>query len=132
MIMIRQPLTGDILMTDTTREKISLQQVSKLKIVLSLSSSYFAVAVITVIFTSSLALLSEAGHIVADIGGLALALFAVNYTRKPATPQRTYGFYRMEILASLVNSVVLVLLSVYILYEAFRRISSRQKFKALL
>jgi cobalt-zinc-cadmium efflux system protein len=109
-------------MTDTTQEKISLQRVSKLKIVLSLSSSYFAAAVITVIFTGSLALLSEAGHILADIGGLALALFAVNYTRKPATPQRTYGFYRMEILASLVNSVVLVLLSVYILYEGFRRI----------
>jgi cobalt-zinc-cadmium efflux system protein len=109
-------------MTDTTQEKISLQRISKLKIVLSLSSSYFAAAVITVIFTGSLALLSEAGHILADIGGLALALFAVNYTRKPATPQRTYGFYRMEILASLVNSVVLVLLSVYILYEGFRRI----------
>ena len=109
-------------MTDTTQEKLSLQRVSKLKIVLSLSSSYFAAAVITVLLTGSLALLSEAGHILADIGGLALALFAVNYTRKPATPQRTYGFYRMEILASLVNSVVLVLLSVYILYEGFRRI----------
>jgi cobalt-zinc-cadmium efflux system protein len=58
----------------------------------------------------------------ADVGGLVLALFAINYTRKPATSQRTYGFYRMEILASLVNSVVLILLSVYILYEAFRRI----------
>jgi len=51
-----------------------------------------------------------------------LALFAINYTRKPATPQRSYGFYRMEILASFVNSVILALLSVYVLYEAFRRI----------
>ena len=58
----------------------------------------------------------------ADVGGFALALFAINYTRKPATIQRTYGFYRMEILASLVNSVILVLLSVYILYEGSRRI----------
>jgi cobalt-zinc-cadmium efflux system protein len=72
--------------------------------------------------TGSLALLSEAGHMLADVGGFALALFAINYTRKPATIQRTYGFYRMEILASLVNSVVLVLLSAYILYEGFRRI----------
>ena len=79
-------------------------------------------AVITVLFTGSLALLSEAGHVLADVGGVALALFAINYTRKPATPQRTYGFYRMEILASFVNSVVLVLLSAYILYEGFRRI----------
>jgi cobalt-zinc-cadmium efflux system protein len=77
---------------------------------------------ITVLTTSSLALLSEAGHVLADIGGIALALFAVIYTRKPATPQRTYGFYRMEILASFVNSLILALLSIYILYEAFGRV----------
>src|SRR4026209_214649 len=106
----------------STRGELPLQRAHRLRIVLSLNSSYFAISIITVITTGSLALLSEAGHILADIGGLALALFAVNYIRKPATPQRTYGFYRMEILASLVNSVVLVLLSVYILYEGFRRI----------
>ena len=116
-------------MTDTQEKKDSSQKqhrqrnrVRRLKIVLSLSSSYFAAAIITVLFTGSLALLSEAGHMLADVGGLILALIAINYTRKPATSQRTYGFYRMEILASLVNSVVLVLLSIYILYEGFRRI----------
>ena len=57
-----------------------------------------------------------------DVGGLALALFAINYTRKPPTPQRTYGFYRIEILSSLANSVVLILISIYILYEAYQRI----------
>jgi cobalt-zinc-cadmium efflux system protein len=67
----------------------------------------------------------------ADVGGLALALLAINYARKPATPQRTYGFYRMEILASLVNSVVLVLLSVYILYEGFRRIFEPPEIQSL-
>lgn len=103
-------------------EKLPTQRTGRLKIVLWLSSSYFVAALIAVLFTGSLALLSEAGHMLADIGGVALALFAINYTRKPATPQRTYGFYRMEILASLVNSVVLVLLSVYILYEGSRRI----------
>jgi cobalt-zinc-cadmium efflux system protein len=87
-----------------------------------LSSSYFGLSITTVLTTGSLALLSEAGHVLADIGGIALALFAVIYTRKPATPQRTYGFYRMEILASFVNSLILALLSVYILYEAFGRI----------
>src|SRR5215475_1192969 len=102
-------------------KKPSTQQTRKLKTVLWLSSSYLAAALITVLLTGSLALLSEAGHMFADVGGLALALFAINYTLKPATPQRTYGFYRMEILASLVNSMVLVLLSAYILYEGFRR-----------
>ena len=105
-----------------TQGELPLQRACKLGIVLSLSSSYFAISIITVLTTGSLALLSEAGHILADVGGIALALFAINYTRKPATPQRSYGFYRMEILASFVNSVILALLSVYILYEAFRRI----------
>ena len=105
-----------------TQGELSLQRARRLKIVLSLSSSYFAISIITVLTTGSLALLSEAGHVLADMGGIALALFAIIYTRKPATPQRSYGFYRMEILASFVNSVVLALLSVYILYEAFGRI----------
>ena len=112
-------------------EKLPTQRTGRLKIVLWLSSSYFVAALITVLFTGSLALLSEAGHMLADVGGLALALFAINYTRKPATPQRTYGFYRMEILASLVNSVVLVLLSVYILYEGFRRIFEPPEIQSL-
>jgi len=106
----------------STRGELPLQRAHRLRIVLSLNSSYFAISIITVITTGSLALLSEAGHILADIGGIALALFAINYTRKPATPQRSYGFYRLEILASFVNSVILALLSVYVLYEAFRRI----------
>ena len=105
-----------------TQGELSLQRARRLKIVLSLSSSYFAISIITVLTTGSLALLSEAGHVLADIGGIALALFAIIYTRKPATPQRSYGFYRMEILASFVNSVILALLSIYILYEAFGRI----------
>ena len=112
-------------------EKLPTQRTGRLKIVLWLSSSYFVAALITVLFTGSLALLSEAGHMLADIGGVALALLAINYTRKPATPQRTYGFYRMEILASLVNSVVLVLLSVYILYEGFRRIFEPPEIQSL-
>jgi cobalt-zinc-cadmium efflux system protein len=106
----------------STQGELSLQRARRLKIVLLLSSSYFGLSIITVLTTGSLALLSEAGHVLADIGGIALALFAVIYTRKPATPQRTYGFYRMEILASFVNSLILALLSVYILYEAFGRI----------
>jgi len=106
----------------STQGELSLQRAHRLKIVLLLSSSYFGLSITTVLTTGSLALLSEAGHVLADIGGIALALFAVIYTRKPATPQRTYGFYRMEILASFVNSLILALLSVYILYEGFGRI----------
>ncbi|MER5175889.1 MAG: cation diffusion facilitator family transporter [Candidatus Nitrosocosmicus sp.] len=98
------------------------KQANRLKIVFLLTSCYLASAVIIVLITGSLSLLSEAGHMLADVGGLALALFAINYTHKPPTPERTYGFFRMEILASLTNSVVLILLSIYILYEGLMRI----------
>jgi cobalt-zinc-cadmium efflux system protein len=109
-------------MTEQPEKPSSFQQIRRIKIVLSLSSSYLAAGIIGGLLTGSLALISESGHMLADVGGLALTLFAINYTRKPATPQRTYGFYRIEILASLVNSLVMVFLSLYILYEGFRRI----------
>lgn len=108
-------------MAEMTRDKLSLERIRKLKIVLFLTAGYLAAEVIGGILTNSLALLADAGHMLTDVGGLALALFAISYARKPATPQRTYGFYRMEILASLTNSIVLVLLSIYIFYEAYRR-----------
>ena len=100
----------------------SMQRITKLKSVLLLTSIYFVVQVIAALSTRSLALLADAGHMLADVAGLALVLFAINYGRKPATLQHTYGFYRVEILAALLNGVVLILISVYILYEAYMRI----------
>jgi cobalt-zinc-cadmium efflux system protein len=112
---------GPKLLTES-RNSLSLKRIKKLKLTLLLTAGYLVAEIVGGFLTNSLALLADAGHMLTDVGGLALALFAINYARRPATPQRTYGFYRMEILASLVNSVVLVLLSVYIFYEAYRRI----------
>jgi cobalt-zinc-cadmium efflux system protein len=96
-----------------------------------LTSFYFVVQIIAAISTRSLALLSDAGHMLADAGGIALLLFAINYTRKPATPKHTYGFYRIEILAALLNSGVLILISVYVLYEACVRIVQPPEIQAV-
>jgi cobalt-zinc-cadmium efflux system protein len=101
---------------------LSSQQISKLKLVLLLISSYIIVEFISGLLTGSLALIADAGHMLADAGGLTLALFAINFSSKPATPQRTYGFYRIEILAALANSAVLILVSIYIIYDAYERI----------
>lgn len=98
------------------------QRIRKLRIVFYLVAGFLVIEVVSGILTGSLALLADAGHMVADAGGLALALFAISYSRKPPTPQRTFGFYRLEILAALANGVVLVLISLYILYEAYWRI----------
>lgn len=72
--------------------------------------------------SGSLALLADAGHMLADAAGLALALVAVHFAERPATPARTYGYYRVEILAATANAVVLIGLSLLILFEAFRRL----------
>lgn len=103
-------------------EKLSSHRISKLKIVLILTSVYFVVEIIGSLLTNSLALIADAGHMLTDVGGLALSLLAIRFTRRKPTPQRTYGFYRMEILASLANSVALIMLSIYIFYEGYRHL----------
>ena len=102
----------------------ALRRMGKLRLVLILTSSYFVVQILGGLLTGSLALIADAGHMLTDIAGLTLSLLAVSFTRKPATPQKTYGFYRMEILATLANSVVLISISVYIVYEAYQRIDT--------
>ena len=92
-----------------------------LVITFALTFSYFLVEVVGGILTNSLALLADAAHMLTDVGGLGLALFAIWIGQKPATPEKTYGYYRVEILAALANAVVLFFISFWILYEAYRR-----------
>lgn len=88
---------------------------------LALTSAFMAAEVIGGLWTGSLALLADAAHMLTDAGGLALALIAIRFAERPATPQKTYGYVRMEVLSALTNAVVLLLLTVYILYEAYER-----------
>lgn len=92
-----------------------------LAIVFGLTSFYLIVEVIGGFWTGSLALLADAGHMLTDVAGVGLALLAIWFAEKPASPERTYGYYRVEILAALTNAVVLILISLYILYEAYER-----------
>ncbi len=71
--------------------------------------------------TGSLALMADAGHMLADVAALALALLAARFGARPASPTKTFGYYRLEILAAFTNGVALVLVSVFILYEAYGR-----------
>ena len=93
-----------------------------LKVVLFFTSLYFIVQILAGFIIGSLALISDAGHMLVDVGVLVMALLAIRFTKKPATPKQTYGFYRSEILVSLLNSLFLMLLSIYILYEVYQRI----------
>jgi cobalt-zinc-cadmium efflux system protein len=82
---------------------------------------YLVVEVVVGLLANSLALAADAVHMLTDAGALALAAFASWMAEKPATPQRTYGYYRAEILAALANAVILIASSGYILYEAYQR-----------
>jgi cobalt-zinc-cadmium efflux system protein len=97
-------------------------KIKKLKVVLVLVSSYLIIEVITGFYSGSLALLADAGHMFTDAFGIGLALFATTYSQRAATPEHTFGFYRTEILASLGNGVILMSISVFIIYEAYRRV----------
>ena len=92
-----------------------------LSLALALTAGYTVVEVVAGILTGSLALLADAAHMLSDNVALALALVAVWLARRPATPERTYGFKRAEVLAALANGVTLVVLAIWIFYEAIRR-----------
>lgn len=92
-----------------------------LRTALLLTSVYLVAEVVGGLLTGSLALLADAGHMLTDVAGLGLALLAVRFGAKEATPERTYGYYRVEILAAAVNAVLLIGVSAYILVEAYRR-----------
>ena len=92
-----------------------------LKIALVIVLIVMIAEVIGGVISGSLALLGDAGHMLVDALALGLSLFALTIARKPATPTRTYGYHRVEILAALANGTILVLVSIYIFYEAYRR-----------
>lgn len=100
------------------------QNKRRLVLVLVLTTTYMIAEIIGGLLTHSLALLADAGHMLTDVGGLALALFAIWFAERPATPEHTYGYYRIEILAALTNAIVLIGMSIYILYEAYQRFRS--------
>ncbi|UJL47788.1 cation transporter [Virgibacillus sp. NKC19-16] len=73
--------------------------------------------------TNSLALLSDAGHMLSDAAALGLSLLAFKVGEKKATQDKTYGYRRFEIIAAFINGITLIAISIYIFYEAFHRFS---------
>jgi cobalt-zinc-cadmium efflux system protein len=88
---------------------------------LVISAVYFFAELVAGFATNSLALLSDAGHMLSDIGAMALSLFAFRMARRPATHQSTYGFHRVEILAALFNGLTLWLIVGVIFAAAYNR-----------
>ena len=89
-----------------------------------LTATYMLVELIAGLTTGSLALLSDAAHMGTDVLGLGMALAAITLAQASAHPQRTFGTYRLEVLAALANGVLLFAVAGYVLYEAWQRFSS--------
>ena len=97
---------------------------SALRLTLMITAAYMVVEFVGGFWSHSLALVSDAGHMLTDVLALGLSLLAIRFATAPANAKKTYGFYRLEILAALANGVTLILLSGYIFYEAWQRFSS--------
>lgn len=105
-------------MSDTARAGIP----RKLLLVLILTTVFMVVEAVGGYLSGSLALIADAGHMLTDVGALGLSLASVWIARRPATPRRTFGFLRLEILAAFVNGAVLLVLVLWIIVEALRRL----------
>jgi cobalt-zinc-cadmium efflux system protein len=93
-----------------------------LLLVLGLTLAFTVVEVAGGFLTGSLALLADAGHMVSDVFSIGLALVALTLAQRPASPRRSFGFQRAEILAAFVNGIALVLVSAWIVWEAIQRL----------
>jgi cobalt-zinc-cadmium efflux system protein len=95
-----------------------------LLIALALTASFLVVEVAVGVAIGSLALLSDAGHMLTDVAGLGMALAAIQVAQSHRSPSATFGLYRLEVLAALANALLLFGVAGYVLYEGWRRIDA--------
>ncbi len=106
-------------------------QTRSLKRALAVTSIFLVAEFVGGLWTNSLALLADAGHMLTDAAALTLSLFAVWFTRKPATPEKTYGYFRVEILVALANGTGLLIIALAILWESYERFLNPPLVKSL-
>ncbi len=109
---------------NSSHESRSIRDQKRLTWALVLVVGYMVAEIIGGLAANSLALLADAGHMFSDSAALLLSVFAVWIARRPPTPRRTYGYYRAEILAALINGATLIAISGWIFVEAIHRFSA--------
>lgn len=102
-------------------------QERSLFLALILTSTVLILEVIGGLIAGSLALLSDAAHMMTDVTALAISLASIKISKRPADLIRTFGYYRFEILAALFNTILLFLIALYIAYEAYQRFEHPEK-----
>src|SRR5690349_2579345 len=96
--------------------------VHRLRSALAITAVFLIAEVVGGILSNSLALVADAGHMLTDVAALGLSLFVAWFSRQPGTPQKTFGYLRWEILAAFLNGATLLLISVWIAWEAILRL----------
>src|SRR6266705_306701 len=112
------------------RHDVATSARGSLKTELIITSTFLVAEFLGALYTKSLALLADSGHMLTDVAALSLSFFAIRFASRRATPRKTYGFYRVEILVALLNGVFLILISLYIFYEAYYRILNPPEVRA--
>lgn len=111
---------------DKTHFETSQEITRKLKIGVFLYLIIIAAQVVGGFFANSLALLSDAAHSFTDLGALLLSLYAVSQALKPPSQRKTFGYHRAGVLAALANSAALIIITIAIFWEAYKRILDPQ------
>ncbi len=93
-----------------------------LAVVLTISTGILLLEVVGAVMSGSLALLADAGHMLTDVAGLSLALVAATLATRPATPERTWGYRRAEVLAAAAQAGLLLAVALFVLVEGVRRL----------
>lgn len=109
---------------DSSLTKNSCGTETYLFIALGLTTSFMLIEIIAGFLLGSLALLSDAAHMFTDVIAIAIALTAIQITKRSADKKRTFGYFRFEILAAALNAIILIGVSLYIFYEAYERYTS--------
>jgi cobalt-zinc-cadmium efflux system protein len=104
---------------------------SRLKLILFMTCLFFVAEVLGGLWTNSLALLSDAGHMLSDMFALALSLFAFWLSSKKPSPTKTFGYYRFEVVAAFINGVLLILIALWIFAEAYGRLHHPAEVKSV-
>jgi cobalt-zinc-cadmium efflux system protein len=98
--------------------------------VLAMTAAFMVVELIGGLLTRSLALLSDAGHMLSDVAALALSFFAMWIAGRPANARKSFGYHRAEILVALINGVAITVIAVFIFWEAIHRMASPPEVKS--
>jgi cobalt-zinc-cadmium efflux system protein len=106
-----------------------VNKLSRLRLALWLTAFGMLIEFIGGFLSNSLALISDAGHMLTHMFALGMSYFAIRLAMRPATKEKTYGFYRAEILAAFINGIILIFISGYLVYEAVLRFVSPEKIR---